>query len=73
MQKLEIDAHTQTKELRDLTDVEKQQQALDILQAEKEAEALAKSNAAKLAAVNHAKGLGFTDEMISVMYPNLIG
>jgi len=27
--------------------------------------------AARAAAIEHAKGLGFTDEMIAVMYPNL--
>jgi len=27
--------------------------------------------AARAAAIEHAKGLGFTDEMINVMYPNL--
>ena len=27
--------------------------------------------AARLAAIEHAKSLGFTDEMIAVMYPNL--
>ena len=39
-----------------------------------EAEAVAKveaEQAARLAAIDHAKSLGFTDEMIAVMYPNL--
>jgi hypothetical protein len=39
-----------------------------------EVEAVARveaEQAARLAAVAHAKSLGFTDEMISVMYPNL--
>ena len=27
--------------------------------------------AARLAAIDHARSLGFTDEMITVMYPNL--
>ena len=27
--------------------------------------------AAKAAAITHAKSLGFTDEMVAVMYPNL--
>jgi hypothetical protein len=38
------------------------------------AEAQAKveaGQAARLAAISHAKSLGFTDEMIAVMYPNL--
>lgn len=29
--------------------------------------------AARAAAIDHAKSLGFTDAMIAVMYPNLIG
>ena len=39
-----------------------------------EVEAVAKveaEQAARLAAIDHAKSLGFTDEMITVMYPNL--
>ena len=30
------------------------------------------AHAARLAAIEHAKSLGFTDEMIAVMYPNLV-
>jgi hypothetical protein len=30
-------------------------------------------NAARQAAIDHAKSLGFTDEMIAVMYPGLAG
>lgn len=30
-----------------------------------------KNKAARQAAINHAKSLGFTDAMIAVMYPNL--
>tara|TARA_R110000822_G_scaffold136054_1_gene273600 strand:- start:398 stop:622 length:225 start_codon:yes stop_codon:yes gene_type:complete len=36
-----------------------------------EVERVAGEAAARTAAVAHAKTLGFTDEMISVMYPNL--
>ena len=37
-----------------------------------EAAAIAEQNAqATAAAIAHAKSLGFTDEMIAVMYPNL--
>jgi len=36
-----------------------------------EQERVASEAAARLAAITHAKSLGFTDEMISVMYPNL--
>jgi len=39
-----------------------------------EAAAIAEQNAqATAAAIAHAKSLGFTDEMIAVMYPNLGG
>ncbi len=45
------------------------QAAADALAA---AEALeAEQAAARQAAIDHAKSLGFTDAMISVMYPNL--
>lgn len=33
----------------------------------------AADQAARAAAIDHAKSLGFTDAMIAVMYPNLIG
>jgi hypothetical protein len=36
-----------------------------------EQERVAGEAAARLAAIDHAKSLGFTDEMITVMYPNL--
>jgi len=36
-----------------------------------EQERVAGEAAARTAAITHAKSLGFTDEMISVMYPNL--
>ena len=36
-----------------------------------EAERVAGEAAARAAAVSHAKSLGFTDEMITVMYPSL--
>jgi len=39
-----------------------------------EAATIAEQNAqATVAAITHAKSLGFTDEMIAVMYPNLGG
>jgi len=40
------------------------------LESEATAQAAA-AQAATLAAVAHAKSLGFTDDMIAVMYPNL--
>ena len=36
-----------------------------------EQERVAGEAAARVAAISHAKSLGFTDEMITVMYPNL--
>ena len=36
-----------------------------------EVERVAGEAAARTAAISHAKSLGFTDEMITVMYPNL--
>jgi hypothetical protein len=49
----------------------KQVQA-EIKRLESEAAAqTASAQAATLAAIAHAKSLGFTDEMIAVMYPNL--
>ena len=38
-----------------------------------EADRVAGEAAARTAAITHAKSLGFTDEMINVMYPSLIG
>jgi hypothetical protein len=60
-----------------LDDSEKpQQKTLDDLwptvQAEMQAEQES-AQAATAAAIAHAKSLGFTDEMIAVMYPNLGG
>jgi hypothetical protein len=44
----------------------------DFAAAQAAAEAAAAANAAATAdAITHAKSLGFTDEMIRVMYPNL--
>lgn len=61
---------------RDFTASEKAQRKADAEAAAKaEAEAAAKAvadAAARQAAIAHAKSLGFTDEMIAVMYPNLV-
>ena len=60
---------------RDRTPDEQAQYETDVAaaaQAEAEyAAAEARLAAARAAAIEHAKGLGFTDEMIAVMYPNL--
>jgi hypothetical protein len=46
--------------------------AVEITRLEKaEADKAAADQAATEAAIAHAKSLGFTDEMIAVMYPNL--
>jgi hypothetical protein len=60
---------------RDRTPEEQAQHETDLAEtqaAEAEAEAKAAEAAeATAAAIAHAKTLGFTDEMIAVMYPNL--
>lgn len=46
----------------------------EIIRLEQEAQAKAEAEAqAREAAIVHAKSLGFTDEMIAVMYPGLAG
>ena len=40
--------------------------------AQAAADAAAAQAAAAAAAIDHAKSLGFTDEMIAAMYPNLV-
>ena len=60
---------------RDRTPAEQAQYEADqaaAAQAEAEREAAeAATDAARTAAIAHAKSLGFTDEMVAVMYPNL--
>lgn len=60
---------------RDRTKAEEAQHKIDqeaATLAEAEAQALAEATAtATSAAIAHAKSLGFTDDMIAVMYPNL--
>jgi hypothetical protein len=60
---------------RDFTPEELAQREADRIAAvQAEADRIAKAKAdqaATAAAVAHAKSLGFTDEMIAVMYPNL--
>lgn len=46
----------------------------EIIRLEQEAQAKAEAEVqAREAAIAHAKSLGFTDEMIAVMYPGLVG
>lgn len=60
---------------RDFTAQEMAQRAADVKAAKEAAAAAAAQAAAEAqardAAIAHAKSLGFTDEMIAVMYPNL--
>lgn len=60
---------------RDFTPNELAQRAKDLAEAEAAAQAAADKEAAdkavREAAIAHAKSLGFTDEMIAVMYPGL--
>jgi len=61
--------------VREMTDAEMAQretdQAAAAAAAAIAAEQEAADKAARDAAIAHAKSLGFTDEMIAVMYPNL--
>ena len=61
---------------RDFTPDELAQLEADRIAAEHAAQAAADKAAAdaaaRAAAIAHAKSLGFTDEMIAVMYPNLV-
>jgi hypothetical protein len=72
---IEIDAATGQITERQYTPAEAEQRQIDAeSKAATEAAAAAKAAAdaaATAAAIAHAKSLGFTDEMISVMYPNL--
>ena len=49
------------------SEVDAEMQRLETIEVER----VAGEAAARLAAIDHAKSLGFTDEMIAVMYPNL--
>ena len=72
---LEINVQTGERIERDFTPEEKSQHAKDQAEAEAAAQAAADKEAAEQAArdasIAHAKSLGFTDEMIAVMYPGL--
>ncbi len=72
---LEVDAVTGVAVERDYTDEERAQVEADRAAAQAaELEAVERETAvafARAAAIAHAKSLGFTDEMIAVMYPNL--
>ena len=61
---------------RDFTPEELAQQVADRAAheaaAQSQADKAAADAAARVAAIAHAKSLGFTDAMIAVMYPNLI-
>jgi hypothetical protein len=72
---LEITVPTGQRIERDFTPEEAAQRAKDQAEAEAAAQAAADKAAADAAArgaaIAHAKSLGFTDEMIAVMYPGL--
>ena len=75
MNVIELWADTGESIIRDMTPEELAQRELDeaaaALAAQAAAEQAAVNAAATAAAIAHAKSLGFTDEMIAVMYPNL--
>lgn len=62
---------------REPTEAESAQMAADAAEAKKTAAAKAKADKAaaeaRAAAIEHSKSLGFTDAMIAVMYPTLLG
>jgi hypothetical protein len=68
---LQINAQTGERVERDYTAEELAQREQDAADAAVLAEMEAQREAARDAAIAHAKSLGFTDEMIAVMYPNL--
>ena len=72
---LEINVPTGERIERDFTPEELAQRAKDQAEAEAAAQAAADKEtadaAARDAAIAHAKSLGFTNEMIAVMYPGL--
>jgi len=72
---IEIWADTQESVIRPMTAEELAQREKDEAEAEAAAQAAAQQAAQTAAvtqlAIAHAKSLGFTDEMIAVMYPNL--
>jgi RNA 3'-terminal phosphate cyclase len=72
---VEFFASTNEMHERDFTPEELAQRAKDQAEAEAAAQAAADKEAAdaaaRAAAIAHAKSLGFTDEMIAVMYPGL--
>jgi hypothetical protein len=59
--------HTPNAEPLTVAEVEAEMVRLESVEQER----VAGEAAARLAAIAHAKSLGFTDEMITVMYPNL--
>jgi hypothetical protein len=72
---LEINVPTGERIERDYTPEEAAQRAKDQAEAEAAAQAAADKEAAdaiaREASIAHAKSLGFTDDMIAVMYPGL--
>ena len=71
-----VDCESGAVEVRPMTAEELAQRELDAAAAAEAAAAAAAAAAAQAsaaqAAIEHAKSLGFTDEMIAAMYPNLV-
>lgn len=67
----EVWADTGKRVEREFTADEKKQRKADEKAAAERAAHEARKDEARAAAVAHAKTLGFTDEMIAVMYPGL--
>lgn len=68
---VEVDASTGVTVERPFTEDERLQRELDLANAAAEAAVAAEREQARLAAVEHALSLGFTEEMIAVMFPGL--
>ena len=68
---IEIWADTVRVVERDFTPDELKQRKADEKTAKEQAKQEAAQAEARAAAIQHAKSLGFTDEMIAVMYPGL--
>jgi hypothetical protein len=71
-----VDCESGAVEARPMTAEELAQREADeaaaLAAAQAAADASAAQAAAAAAAITHAKSLGFTDEMIAAMYPNLV-
>ena len=69
---LEVFANTGEVVERDRTKAEETQSKADQAEATQAASEAQATATATAAAIAHAKSLGFTDEMVAVMYPSLV-